>query len=72
VKGNFLRRLQGNPVAASVEARKRAGPQDGHSVFRAGRFDAEACTVGDILDMLNGWQLHRVAGGPAWMTTDRF
>jgi hypothetical protein len=22
--------------------------------------------------MLNGWQLYRVVGGPAWMTTDRF
>ncbi len=28
--------------------------------------------MGDILDMLNGWQLHRVTGGPDWMTTDRF
>ena len=36
------------------------------------RFDAEAVTVGDILDMLNGWQLGRALGGPAWMRTDRY
>ncbi|WP_263419434.1 TIGR03435 family protein [Terriglobus albidus] len=36
------------------------------------RFDAEAVTVSDILDMLNGWQLGRVLGGPAWMRTDRY
>lgn len=36
------------------------------------RFDAVAVTVGDILDMLNGWQLGRVLGGPAWMRTDRY
>lgn len=29
-------------------------------------------TVGDILDMLNGYQLFRVVGGPAWMRTDRY
>ena len=36
------------------------------------RFDAEAVTVADILDMLNGWQLGRVLGGPAWMRIDRY
>jgi uncharacterized protein (TIGR03435 family) len=41
-------------------------------VFSGDSFDAVASTVGDILDMLNGWQLHRVVGGPAWMTTDRY
>jgi len=50
----------------------RPGVRPGGTVFRADRFDAEASTVGDILDMLNGWQLYRVVGGPAWMTTDRF
>jgi uncharacterized protein (TIGR03435 family) len=59
-------------VASIHPSRPGAGPQDGHSVFRGDRFDAEAYTVGDILDMLNGWQLHRVVGGPGWMTTDRF
>lgn len=68
------------PVAAQVRfevasirpSRPGAGPQDGRSSFRADRFDAEAYTVRDILDMLNGWQLLRVVGGPAWMGTDRF
>jgi hypothetical protein len=54
-------------VASIHPSRPGTGPQDGRSVFRADRFDAEAYTVGDILDMLNGWQLHRVVGGPAWM-----
>jgi uncharacterized protein (TIGR03435 family) len=49
-----------------------ASPQTAHAAFSGDRFDAVAMTVGDILDMLNGWQLHRVLGGPAWMTTDRF
>src|SRR5665213_2712787 len=59
-------------VASIHPSRAGAGPQDGRSGFRADRFDAEPYTVGDILDMLNGWQLHRVIGGPAWMTADRF
>jgi uncharacterized protein (TIGR03435 family) len=59
-------------VASIHLSRAGAGPQHGRSVFRGDRFDAEAYTVGDVLDMLNGWQLHRVVGGPAWMTTDRF
>jgi uncharacterized protein (TIGR03435 family) len=36
------------------------------------RLDAESATVGDILDMLNGWQLLRVEGGPEWMRNDRY
>ena len=36
------------------------------------RFEAKAMTVGDILDMLNGYQLFRVVGGPDWMRTDRY
>jgi uncharacterized protein (TIGR03435 family) len=59
-------------VASIHPSRPGAGPQDGRMSFRADRFDAEASTVGDILDMLNGWQLYRVTGGPAWMKTDRF
>lgn len=31
-----------------------------------------AATVGDILDMLGGFQLFRVVGGPEWMRTDRY
>jgi uncharacterized protein (TIGR03435 family) len=49
-----------------------ASPQDARLMFSGDSFDAEAATVGDILDMLNGWQLDRVVGGPAWMTTDRY
>jgi uncharacterized protein (TIGR03435 family) len=49
-----------------------ASPQSSRMVFLADGFDAHDSTVGDILDMLNNWQLHRVFGGPAWMTTDRF
>jgi uncharacterized protein (TIGR03435 family) len=59
-------------VASIRPSRPGAGPRDRRSTFRGDRFDAEASTVGAILDMLNGWQLYRVAGGPAWMTTDRF
>lgn len=36
------------------------------------RFEAKGMTVGDILDMLGGYQLFRVVGGPAWMRTDRY
>jgi uncharacterized protein (TIGR03435 family) len=59
-------------VASIHASRPGAGPQDGRLLFRGDRFDAEATTVGDILDMLNHWQLHRVTGGPDWMKTDRF
>jgi uncharacterized protein (TIGR03435 family) len=59
-------------VASIHPSRPGAGPKDARLAFRADRFDAQAYTVGDILDMLNGWQLHRVVGGPAWMITDRF
>jgi uncharacterized protein (TIGR03435 family) len=59
-------------VASIHPSRPEATVRDARSVFHEDRFDAEAYTVGDILDMLNGWQLHRVTGGPAWMTTDRF
>jgi uncharacterized protein (TIGR03435 family) len=40
--------------------------------FRGDRFEARALTVGEILDMLGGWQLYRVTGGPPWMRTDRY
>ncbi len=59
-------------VASIHKSAPGAGPQDGRTVFRDDRFDAEASTVGDLLDMLNGFQLYRVAGGPSWMRTDRF
>lgn len=52
--------------------RPSAGPQDGRASIRGDRFDVVAYTVGDLLDMLNGWQLDRVTGGPGWMRTDRY
>jgi uncharacterized protein (TIGR03435 family) len=64
---------QGHYEIASIRpSRSGAGPQDGRSSIRGDRFDAVAYTVGDILDMLNGWQLDRVTGGPAWMRIDRY
>ena len=41
-------------------------------MLNGNRFEAKAMTVGDILDMLNGYQLHRVLGGPDWMRIDRY
>jgi uncharacterized protein (TIGR03435 family) len=46
--------------------------RDARYNFRGDRFEAGAMTVGDILDMLGGFQLFRVAGGPDWMRTDRY
>lgn len=59
-------------VASIRPSRPGAGPRDGRVVLSGDRFDAEAATIGDILDMLNGWQLFRVVGGPAWLRTDRY
>ena len=57
---------------ASIRPTWPGAPKYGATVFRGDRFDAESTTVGDLLDMVNGWQLFRVVGGPPWMTTDRF
>jgi uncharacterized protein (TIGR03435 family) len=46
--------------------------RDARHNLQGGRFEAKAMTVGDILDMLNGYQLFRVVGGPDWMRTDRY
>src|ERR1035437_9395028 len=59
-------------VASIRPSRPGASPQSARMVFLADGFDAQDSTVGDILDMLNGWQLYRVVGGPAWMSTDRY
>lgn len=59
-------------VASIRPSRPGAGPRDARLLFSGGSFDAEASTVGDLLDMLNGWQLDRVVGGPEWMRTDRY
>jgi uncharacterized protein (TIGR03435 family) len=40
--------------------------------FRGDLFEVEAATVGDILDMLGGFQLFRVVGGPDCMRIDRY
>jgi uncharacterized protein (TIGR03435 family) len=45
---------------------------DARHDFRGDRFQAQAMTIGDILDMLGGYQLFRVVGGPGWMRTDRY
>jgi uncharacterized protein (TIGR03435 family) len=69
-------------VASIHPSRPGTGPNDGRISFGpdtykvgetpSNRFDAEAATVGDILDMLNGWQHYRVVGGPGWMRADRY
>ncbi len=59
-------------VASIRPSRPGASPQSARIVFLADGFDAHDSTIGDILDMLNGWQLDRVLGGPNWMRTDRY
>jgi uncharacterized protein (TIGR03435 family) len=59
-------------VASIRLNRSGVGPRDARIRIRGDRFDVEASTVGDILDMLNGYQLYRVTGGPGWMRTDRY
>ena len=59
-------------VASIHPSRPGLGPRDSRILFSGDSFDAEASTVDDLLEMLNNWQLHRVVGGPAWMTTDRY
>jgi len=59
-------------VASIRPSRTDAGPRDSRMNIRGDRFDVEAYTVGDILDMLNGYRLYSVTGGPAWMRTDRY
>jgi uncharacterized protein (TIGR03435 family) len=46
--------------------------RDARFQFHGDRFEVKAGTVRDILDMLGGWQLYRVVGGPDWMRTDRY
>jgi uncharacterized protein (TIGR03435 family) len=59
-------------VASVHPSHPGASPQSSRSVFLADGFDAQDATIGDVLDMLNGWQLYRVVGGPEWMRTDRY
>jgi uncharacterized protein (TIGR03435 family) len=59
-------------VASIHPSRPGATARDAGVSLGPDRLDAEAATVGDVLDMLNGWQLLRVVGGPEWMRTDRY
>jgi uncharacterized protein (TIGR03435 family) len=57
---------------ASIRPAPGAAVQDARFHFRGDRFEAKAATVGDLLDMMVGFQLYRVTGGPSWMRTDRY
>jgi uncharacterized protein (TIGR03435 family) len=46
--------------------------RDARINFHGDLFEVRAATVGDILDMLDGFELFRVVGGPDWMRTDRY
>ena len=63
-------------VKFEVASIRRSEPgmtaRDARHNLTGDRFEAKAMTVGDILDMLNGYQLFRVVGGPDWMRTDRY
>jgi uncharacterized protein (TIGR03435 family) len=62
----------GFDVSSVKPSRPGAAAQYTRFNMRGNRFEATAATVGDVLDMLNGFRLYRVVGGPAWMRTDRF
>jgi uncharacterized protein (TIGR03435 family) len=57
---------------ASIRASEPGTAQDARVSIRGDRLEVHAYTVRDILDWLNGFQLHRVVGGPDWMGTDRY
>lgn len=57
---------------ASIRPSQPGTAQDAHVSIRGDRLEIHAYTVRDILDFLNGFQLHRVVGGPDWMGTDRY
>ncbi len=54
-------------VASIRPAQPGATVQGARFSFRGDRFEAKAATVGDLLDMLTGFQLYRVTGGPPWI-----
>jgi uncharacterized protein (TIGR03435 family) len=62
----------GFEVASIRPSQPCSGPASSRFSFRGGRFEARAATVGDLLDMMVGFQLYRVTGGPSWMRTDRY
>jgi uncharacterized protein (TIGR03435 family) len=57
---------------ASIRPSQPGTAQDARVRIRGDRLEIHAYTVKDILDWLNGYQLHRVTGGPDWMGTDRY
>lgn len=59
-------------VASIRPSRPELTARDARTNFHGDRFEVKAATVGDILDMLGGWELFRVVGGPEWMRTDRY
>jgi uncharacterized protein (TIGR03435 family) len=62
----------GFEVASIRPSQPGAVPAGSRFSFRGDRFEAKAATVGDLLDMMVGFQLYRVTGGPSWMRTDRY
>jgi uncharacterized protein (TIGR03435 family) len=57
---------------ASIRPSQPGTEEDAHIRIRGDRLEVHAMTVKNILDWLNGGQLHRVVGGPDWMGTDRY
>ena len=57
---------------ASIRPSQPGTAQDARVRISGDRLEVHAYTVSDILDWLNGFQLHRVVGGPDWIGTDRY
>jgi uncharacterized protein (TIGR03435 family) len=58
--------------AASIRPSQPGTAQEARVRISGDRLEVHAYTVRDILDWLNGFQLHRVVGGPDWMGIDRY
>ena len=57
---------------ASIRPSQPGTARDARVRVSGDRLEIHAYTVRDILDWLNGFQLHRVVGGPDWMGIDRY
>jgi uncharacterized protein (TIGR03435 family) len=57
---------------ASIRPSQPGTAQEARVRITGARLEVHAYTVRDILDWLNGFQLHRVVGGPDWMGIDRY
>jgi uncharacterized protein (TIGR03435 family) len=57
---------------ASIRPSRPGTAQDARVSVRGETLEIDSYTVRDILDWLNGFQLHRVVGGPDWMGIDRY